>query len=88
MNENAEIYRRAAEIIFYGRKTKFSCQAIRNIMGDYETDGYSVLFRPDTDSFGVPLGNFWAGKAEKEWGKDGCILALCFAAAMAESGDL
>ena len=88
MNEKAEIYRRAAEIISYGRKTKFSCQAIRNIMGDYKRTDILFCSGRIPIAFGVPLGNFWAGKAEKEWGKDGCILALCFAAAMAESGDL
>ena len=77
----AENFRIAAELID-DRQVEFSCSAI-TVYGTWSArESYAEFFKPDPESY------FWAGQAEHEWGRKGRVLALCFAAAMAESGDL
>ena len=87
--DRAEIYRRAAEMIASGGEY-YSCWAISLAADSNATDFecpesniYAEKFCPHD---GYPYA--WAFLASKDWGAKGRVLALCFAAAMAETGDL
>jgi len=84
----AEIYRRAAEAIDR-KEEEFSCCAVSNVCCSRDTwlerKVYSERFASQEQSWGWILD---ADDAHKHWGKKGRVIALCFAAAMAETGDL
>ena len=84
----AEIYRRAAELVASQVET-FSCLAICNIVSA-SGPAYQLnpLARSEYEFLWDASGFLSANLCEREWGREGRVLALCFAAAMAESGDL
>jgi hypothetical protein len=90
--DRAEIYRRAAVLCQNagrGDPANYSCTSIGKASNwfDGNIERYSDTFKPRLTSKGhMPWGNSWArNNAER---KPIRVLALCFAAAMAETGDL
>lgn len=89
--ERAEIYRNAAMRI-ENDESEFSCLAVRDVINPLvasehipESVAYDNTFRPaKTENYA--WGTDWSMKEKRR--KKIRILALCFAAAMAETGDI
>ena len=95
--KDAAIYREAAEMLFLG-EVHYCCIALETVGGNVSafTSAFAPMENeadPDPD---MEYCGFGKGAWGKHWGTsnvvhsgDGCrVLALCFAAAMAEAGDL
>ncbi len=95
---DAEIYRRAAEMLVAGESTRYSCCVIGDMaeeilddyfIGDEYARRYARLFAPKQNADI----DFWLdeacdnGKILHEEMREWRLTALCFMAAIAESGD-
>lgn len=86
----AEIYRRAAELV-QDDKERYSCNAVVMAGQEFKILTWDQRYEYADMFASIGWGSYWhlaAETAEQEWGKDGRVLALCFAAAMADAGDL
>ncbi len=86
----SEIYRRAAEWCIEGG---CSCVAVKLFGGGPALRGehvvaYAEMFKPDNCGDDMMWGWLFADNMDHRIIQKGRVLALCFAAAMAESGDL
>ena len=93
----SEIYRRAAEIMFINKGDYGTCRSLNEVDAEISRESalFSNLFYRDAldyghDNFGVAWTGYWFDNISRDSiVQDECrVLALLFAAAMAETGDI